>query len=116
MEYNGPNNSYYVPAFVMFDAGLSFGVSHGVKLQVTAQNLSNVNFNTYLGNGLYYAGTAAITQGYANGKYIYGEAYQAIEAAPFTDDQVQPQQTLLAVAVPRSGRRVAKNGRLGRER
>jgi outer membrane receptor protein involved in Fe transport len=83
-EYNGSNNSYYVPAFFLFDATLRTRVANRTYFQLSAQNLSNVNLNTFLANGIYAEGNSAIEQEVSStGVYSYPSKTQDIYAVPF---------------------------------
>ncbi len=57
MDYEGPNNEYNAPAFVVFDAGARIGLSHGVYLSITGENVTNVNFDSQLAAGVINQGT-----------------------------------------------------------
>jgi len=84
VEYNGPNNSYFAPAFFMFDATARVRVANRTYLQLSAQNLSNVNLNTYLAEAAYAIGTKPVQEEFSNGVYSYPSSYsQDIYAVPF---------------------------------
>jgi hypothetical protein len=83
VEYNGPNNGYYVPAFFMFDASARVRVAKRLYFQLSANNFSNVNLNTYLSEATYAAGTSAVQQSFSNGTYTYPSHVQDIYAVPF---------------------------------
>jgi len=72
MDYEGSNNEYNAPAFVFFDAGARFNVGNGFSLQATGENITNVNWNSNLGAGLYDQGVVPVGA-YANSTgYVYG--------------------------------------------
>jgi hypothetical protein len=57
MDYEGPNNEYNAPAFVVFDAGIRIGLSHGVYFSLSGENITNVNFDSQLAAGVINQGT-----------------------------------------------------------
>jgi hypothetical protein len=61
-DYEGDNNSYNAPAYVLMDAGVQLGLSHGWSLQASIENLNNLNFGAMLAHAVYNQGTVPIQQ------------------------------------------------------
>ena len=71
MDYEGPNNEYNFPSFFVFDAGLRIGFGNGFTLQMSAENLTAVNLNTNLAQGVLNQGTVPIAASNAGSGYAY---------------------------------------------
>jgi outer membrane receptor protein involved in Fe transport len=86
MRYLGANNSNYVPAYVAFDGQVAFDVAKNTTLQLSADNFTNVSFNTLLARATYAAGTQPVAQSVGtNGvtSYNAGSVAQDIFAIPY---------------------------------
>jgi hypothetical protein len=71
MDYEGPNNEYNAPAFVVFDAGVKIGFGNGYSLNVTGENITNVNFDSQLAAGVINQGTYPLLGQNAGNGYSY---------------------------------------------
>jgi hypothetical protein len=71
MDYEGPNNEYNAPAFVVFDAGLRIGLSNGFYFSMTGENITNVNFDSQLAAGVINQGTYPLYGTNAGSGYSY---------------------------------------------
>lgn len=71
MDYEGSNNEYNYPAFVLFDAGIRYGLTHGYSLQMTGENITNVNLNSNLGAGVAFQGSVPVAASNAANGYAY---------------------------------------------
>ena len=61
-DYEGDNNSYNAPAYVVMDAGVQVGLTKGWTLQASIENLNNLNFGAMLAHAVYNQGTVPIMQ------------------------------------------------------
>lgn len=72
-DYEGNNNEYNAPAFVLFDAEARVNLGwQNVLFGVSVENLLNTTFNSQLGRGIEYAGLEPVTAVAAPGGYTYG--------------------------------------------
>jgi hypothetical protein len=72
MDYEGNNNAYNSPAFVMFDTTLRLPLPAGFALQITGQNITNQTNSSYLAQGVYLQGRVQV-----GGTYLpTGVSYQ----------------------------------------
>jgi outer membrane receptor protein involved in Fe transport len=51
-DYEGPNNFTFGPPYTIWDAAMRLRVHPHARLQISAQNLFNLNTGTYLGRSL----------------------------------------------------------------
>ena len=72
VDYEGNNNSYNAPAFVIFDMGIKFNTGfHNVMLNITGENLFATTFNAQLAKGVQYQGLSSVLARPAVGGYTY---------------------------------------------
>jgi hypothetical protein len=62
MDYEGNNNEYNYPAFVVFDAGARVQIGNGYILGISGENITGVNLNANLGAGVANQGSAPVAQ------------------------------------------------------
>jgi hypothetical protein len=74
MDYEGNNNEYNAPAFVVFDAGARVNTGfHDVMLGGAIENLFNMNFNSLLGRGVEFQGLEPTVAVASPGGYTYSK-------------------------------------------
>jgi Carboxypeptidase regulatory-like domain/TonB-dependent Receptor Plug Domain/TonB dependent receptor len=61
-DYEGDNNSFNAPAYVLMDAGVQLSLHKGWSLQASIENLNNLNFGAMLAHAVYNQGTVPIQQ------------------------------------------------------
>jgi len=84
-DYEGPNNSYNAPAYVLLDAGLKVGLRNNYALQVGVENLNNINFGALLAHAVYNQGTVPVMSTLnANGTTTFSNGPGRGLSAPFT--------------------------------
>jgi hypothetical protein len=72
VDYEGNNNSYNAPAFVIFDMGIKFNTGfHNVMLNITGENLFATTFNAQLAKGVQYQGLSPVLARPSVGGYTY---------------------------------------------
>ena len=81
-DWEGQNNSTLGPPYVIYDSALQFPVSHGLKLQISAQNLFNLNTGTALGRNLSGQGFFEPTVYLSNGVLLPSGSSTSVQALP----------------------------------
>jgi len=72
VDYEGYNNSYNAPAYVLLDAGIRLGVGHGWALQGNVENLNNLTYGSLNAHAVYNQGNVPVMQTlHANGTFTY---------------------------------------------
>jgi outer membrane receptor protein involved in Fe transport len=64
MDYEGNNNSYNAPAFVLFDGSARFPLAGGFTVQLSGENITDQTFGSMLGTGIDYQGRVQIGSQY----------------------------------------------------
>ena len=84
IDYEGFNNSFNAPAYVLLDAGLRVGLGAGFALQAGVENLNNLNSQALLAHAVYNQGTIPVQQVLQpNGSFIYNNGPGRGLSAPF---------------------------------
>jgi outer membrane receptor protein involved in Fe transport len=81
-DYEGPDNSTFGPPFVLWDAATRIPVGKGLKLQISAQNLFNLNTGTLLGRTLSNQGNVQPAVYLSNGQLLPTGGLANINALP----------------------------------
>ncbi len=81
-DYEGPDNSTFGPQFVLWDASTRIPVAKRLKLQVSAQNLFNLNTGTLLGRSLVNQGNTQPAVYLSNGVLLPTGANSNLNALP----------------------------------
>ncbi len=72
MDYEGSNNEYNYPAFVVFDGGVKIGAGKGVTLGLSVENLTNVNLGANFARAVEYQGLDPVTAQIVKNQFVYG--------------------------------------------
>ena len=82
-DYEGNNNEYNVPAFFIFDTGVTINTGfHDVMLSVTGENIGNVTQGALLGRGVEYQGLSPVAGTPSVGGYTYSTPFNTAAVAP----------------------------------
>jgi len=84
VDYEGYNNSFNAPAYVLLDAGVRIGFGHGLSLQASVENLNNLNFGANFAHAVYNQGNVPVMQTLnPNGTFSYSNGPGRGLSAPF---------------------------------
>ena len=81
-EFEGANNYTFGPAYTLWDAAARIPVHKNVRLQISAQNLFNLNTGTYIGRSLSNQGNFQPTLYLKNGVLLPSGASSNLNALP----------------------------------
>lgn len=83
-DYEGYNNSFNAPAYVLLDAGVRVGLGDGYALQASIENLNNLNFGANLAHAVYNQGNVPVNETLQpDGSYVYSNGPGRGLSAPF---------------------------------
>ena len=83
-DYEGYNNSYNAPAYLLLDTGAKLALRNDYALQVGIENLNNINFGALLAHAVYNQGTVPVMSTLnPNGTTTYSNGPGRGLSAPF---------------------------------
>ncbi len=84
-DYEGTNNSFNAPAYVLLDAGGKVALRNNYALQIGVENLNNISFGALLAHAVYNQGTVPVMATLnPNGTTTYSNGPGRGLSAPFT--------------------------------
>jgi TonB-dependent receptor-like protein len=84
VDYEGYNNSFNAPAYVLLDGGVRLGFPHGWAVQADVENLNNLNFGALLAHAVFNQGNVPVMQTTnPNGTLTYSNGPGRGLSAPF---------------------------------
>ncbi len=86
VDYEGPGNAANYLSYFQFDGGIRFGFPHGYALQVSGENLTNLNFGAPMGHAVAFQGVVPIQTQITNNQFVYsaGPARGIVVPLPLT--------------------------------